>query len=111
MTAKKKPATERPAPPVMVPVPEYVTTCSIPYQVLVVNLPATDAAATTEDSTEKSIRYRETLLSPMDLFDVIAHEALECAKREHVAALEDHDELTRLAHVVAEHFLAWVMAQ
>ena len=110
MSAKKKPAERKPR-PVMVPVPEYVTTCSVPYEVRVVDLAETDYACTVEIANFKAVRYRLDYASPMDLFITIAHEALEMAKRENMVKMEDHDELDRAAHIIAEHFLAWVMAQ
>ena len=110
MSAKKKPAERKPR-PVMVPAPEYVTTCSVPYESVIVDLPINEYASTTELATEKKIRYRETYTGPLDLFCTIAHEALESAKRENMIKMEDHEELDRAAHVIAEHFFAWVMAQ
>ena len=111
MTAKKKPAEGRPARPVLVNAPEYVTTCSVPYEVRVVNLPEFSYGSTTELADSKVVRYRQTFASPMDLLLTIAHEALEAAQAENMVTIEDHKELDRAAHVVAEHFLAWVMAQ
>ena len=111
MTKKKLATKPRPAPPVTVTAPDYITTASVPYEVRVVDLPETNYAATTEFAVAKIIRYRETFTSPIDLFLTIAHEALEAATFENMVTIEDHKELDRAAHVVAEHFLAWVMAQ
>ena len=109
--AKKRAKVARPAPPVLVPAPDYVTTCSIPYEVRVADLAETSYGTTTELANLKVIRYRQDFASPIDLFLTIGHEALEAAIMENLISMEDHKELDRAAHVVAEHFLAWVMAQ
>ena len=111
MTAKKKPARERPAALVTVMAPDYVTTCSVPYEVRIVDLAEASYGTTTELADSKVIRYRLTFASPIDLLLTIAHEALEAACAENMVNIEDHKELDRAAHIVAEHFLAWVMAQ
>ena len=109
MTAKKKPARERPARPVIITAPDYVTSCSIPSEVRIVDLAEEDYAATTEHT--RITRYRLEYHGPEELFCTIAHEALESAENENMCKFLDHKELDRAAHVVAEHFLAWVMAQ
>ena len=116
MTAKKKPAKNpakaaRPARPVIIPAPDFVTAAAVPYEVRIVDLAETDYGTTTEIANLKVVRYREDVASPMDLFVSIAHEALETAVRENMVADGDHKERDRAAHVIAEHFLAWVMAQ
>lgn len=109
--AKNPAKAARPAPPVTIPAPDYVTTCSVPYEVRVADLAEMSYGTTTELANLKVIRYRQDFASPIDLLLTIAHEALEAAMMENLINMEDHKELDRAAHVVAEHFLAWVMAQ
>ena len=109
MSAKKKAPAKRHERPVTVMAPDYIPSCGIPSEVRVVDLAEQDYAATTEHT--RIVRYRQEFHSPEELFVAIAHEGLESAENEHMCKFKNHDELDRAAHVVAEHFLAWVMAQ
>lgn len=110
---KKKPAkkqqVERPALPVMVPVPEYVTTCSMPYGVLVTVLPSDQYGA--EEERLKRVLMSEEYANPMEFLTCYFHAAFETAKMESQVKWESHEELDRVAHVAAEWALALIMAQ
>jgi len=110
MSAKKKAPARRPAAdrPVTIPVPDYVTAAAVPYRVKIGD--TTNAYGSTSE-VDKVITLNEEFPSPELLFVTIAHEALETAEAENMCKFSDHEELDRAAHVVAEHFLAWVMAQ
>ena len=108
MTTKKK-QSDRPAPPVTIPVPEYVTTCSMPYEMRVVDLAETDFASCSE--VTKIARMRLEFNGPMEFLVAWFHEAFETAKMESQVEWKSHEELDRAAHVAAEWALALILAQ
>lgn len=109
MSAKKKPATDRPAPPVTVPVPGYVTTCSMPYDLLLTMLPSDQYGS--EDERLKLVMMCSEYTSPMEFLTCYFHAAFETAKMESQVKWESHEELDRVAHIAAEWAYALIMAQ